>query len=408
MDQYHCYLAKALLSASIISCVLFVGQELYAQGAPVTFGWNSNPERNIAGYRLYYGTSPRLYTNQIDVGYTLTATVADLPAGSVYYFALTAYNLFGFESLFSNGVTYTVPWATPTPGQTPTPGPTVPPGITVMPSSLNFTGVSGGPVPAPQTWTVTTSSGGAWACATNSPWFDVAPPNGTNGSVTTVTPHTQGLMPGTYVQQIAFSAFGLREKDVVVTLTLTPPPPPATTGHDDFNRPDGDLGPNWVKDPAWGTGLTIVGNKVVTSTAGGHYWNGSTFGPNQYSQVRLSGVMGTWSGVLVRANMRPGPYYLARVNLDGTDLYSSVNGSFTLLRHDPRTWTTGDVLKLDVITSTRNTAHLTVYRNGVELFDYNDSTSFIADGQPGIGLRAGVAGMSIDDWQGGAVTEGGR
>ena len=117
--------------------------------------------------------------------------------------------------------------------------------------------------------------------------------------------------------------------------------------------------------------------------------------------------MGTWYGVLVRGNLRPGPYYLARANPNGTDLYSSGN-SFTQLVHDPRPWTTGDVLRLEVQTLVRNTAHLTVYRNGTALFSYDDTANFVANGQPGIGLRAGVANMSIDDWEGGALANGVR
>jgi len=216
------------------------------------------------------------------------------------------------------------------------------------------------------------------------------------------------LVPGTYVQQITFSAFGLPDKVLVVTLTLTPPATPSSIAHDDFNRPNGELGPNWIKDPAWGGGLNIAGNRAVTENSGVHYWNADVFGPDQYSQIRLTGAMGTWSGVLVRGNLRPGPYYLVRVNPGGTDLYSSGNNSFTQLVHDPRPWATGDIVRLEVRTIVRNTAHLAVYRNGTELFSYDDAASFIANGQPGIGLRAGITGMSIDDWEGGVIGNGVR
>ena len=74
------------------------------QSAPVTLVWNRNVGRDIAGYRLYYGTAPHTFTERIDVGNAVTATVSDLSGGTVYFFAVTAYNTAGAESLFSNGV----------------------------------------------------------------------------------------------------------------------------------------------------------------------------------------------------------------------------------------------------------------------------------------------------------------
>jgi hypothetical protein len=207
---------------------------------------------------------------------------------------------------------------------------------------------------------------------------------------------------------VTFSASGLPDRGVVVTLNLTPGPTPTPTPivQDDFNRADGDLGPNWTRDPTWGSGLSISGNEVVAASSGVHYWNANTFGADQYSEIRLTGAVGSWSGVIVRGNPRPAPFYLARVNAAGVDLYSSLNGIFTQLRHDATSWASGDVLRLEVRTAPQNTAHLTVYQNGTELFSYDDAASFIAGGQPGIGLRAGVSGMSLDDWEGGELAEG--
>ena len=133
------------------------------------------------------------------------------------------------------------------------------------------------------------------------------------------------------------------------------------------------------------------------------YWNANTFADDQYSQIRLTGAVGNWSGVIVRGDLRPAPFYLAKVDPGGANLYSSSNGALTLLAHDDTVWATGDVLRLAVRTLGQTTAHLTVYRNGTELLSYDDAGSFIASGQPGIGLRAGTAGMSLDDWEGGSV-----
>jgi hypothetical protein len=60
---------------------------------------------NLAGYKIYYGTVSRTYTNSITIsnpGIT-SYVVENLPSGT-YYFALTAFNNFGIESNMSNEV----------------------------------------------------------------------------------------------------------------------------------------------------------------------------------------------------------------------------------------------------------------------------------------------------------------
>jgi hypothetical protein len=316
MGYYYCCLRRELLTSGIAALLLGVVQAASAQS--VTLSWNANPEHDVAGYRLHYGTAPRVYTQHINVGRLTTATVSSLLGGTTYFFALTAYNTAGFESLFSNGVPYTIPSGTPPPVPTPTP-------------------------------------------------------------LATATPNP----------------------------TVTPTPPPSTA-QDHFNRPDGELGPDWTIDPTWGDGLLISGNKVITASmglqtasTGVHYWNARSFGANQYSQIRLTGVVGSWSAVLVRGNLRPGPYYMVTVKPDGAYLYVWSNGFFAQLAHDVTAWATGDVLRLEVNTVAPNTARLKIYRNGSALFSYDDAVHFVASGQPGIGLHDLAGSMSLDDWEGG-------
>ena len=65
-----------------------------ADGTPVT---------NLAGYRVYYGTSPGDLSQSIEVSGAATTTymVENLAAGT-YYFAIAAYNTSGVESEQSN------------------------------------------------------------------------------------------------------------------------------------------------------------------------------------------------------------------------------------------------------------------------------------------------------------------
>lgn len=72
----------------------------------ITLAWDFNTEPDLAGYKLYFGNSSRNYTQVIDVGMTDQFTIKDLIEGTVFFFALTAYNQKGVESSFSNEVQY--------------------------------------------------------------------------------------------------------------------------------------------------------------------------------------------------------------------------------------------------------------------------------------------------------------
>ena len=91
-----------------VMAALFAGSPAPAQtGQSVTLVWDANPDPDIAGYRVYYGTSSGNYTQSIDVGNVTTATISNLVPGQTYYFVVTDYNTAGLESLPSNEVAYT-------------------------------------------------------------------------------------------------------------------------------------------------------------------------------------------------------------------------------------------------------------------------------------------------------------
>jgi len=58
---------------------------------------------DLAGYKLYYGTMPGQYTQVVTVGSYTTAEIDDLGSGT-YYVTVTAYDIFGNESDFSNEI----------------------------------------------------------------------------------------------------------------------------------------------------------------------------------------------------------------------------------------------------------------------------------------------------------------
>jgi len=81
-------------------------------GASATLAWDAVPVTGVSGYRVYYGTAPGTYEQLpgqgIDVGNSTTYTATGLGSGTVYYFAVTAYNNVT-ESGYSNEVSKQMP-----------------------------------------------------------------------------------------------------------------------------------------------------------------------------------------------------------------------------------------------------------------------------------------------------------
>ena len=63
---------------------------------------------DLAGYKVYYGTSSGVYDNVIDVAEGTTYTLTDI-SPATYYFAVTAYDEGENESDYSNEVSKTIP-----------------------------------------------------------------------------------------------------------------------------------------------------------------------------------------------------------------------------------------------------------------------------------------------------------
>jgi len=74
--------------------------------AQVTLQWDGNPEPDITGYKVHYGTSSGSYDQKINVGKNTTADISSLAEGTTYYFTVTAYTT-ASESDYSNEVSYT-------------------------------------------------------------------------------------------------------------------------------------------------------------------------------------------------------------------------------------------------------------------------------------------------------------
>lgn len=71
--------------------------------------WEPSISASAIGYNIYMGTASGVYGAVFDVGDVTTYTLTDLAAGYTYYFAATAYDIDGLQSVFSNEVSKTIP-----------------------------------------------------------------------------------------------------------------------------------------------------------------------------------------------------------------------------------------------------------------------------------------------------------
>lgn len=119
-----------------LSC-LFLSAAFAAQ---IRIAWDPNSESDLAGYKVYYGTSSRNYGTPINVGNVTTYTITGLTAGQTYYIAVTAYDTANNESDFSNEVSGAATEITQTCTVT-----TNPSGLQILVDNVTYT--------APQTFT---------------------------------------------------------------------------------------------------------------------------------------------------------------------------------------------------------------------------------------------------------------
>jgi hypothetical protein len=107
-------ISLAILIAPILFLHIFTSA---VHAAQISIEWDANGEPDLAGYRVYYGTSSGNYTASADVGINTHCVISNLAQGVTYYFAATAYDSEGNESGFSDEIVYTVPAAvSPSPG----------------------------------------------------------------------------------------------------------------------------------------------------------------------------------------------------------------------------------------------------------------------------------------------------
>jgi carbohydrate binding protein with CBM6 domain/F5/8 type C domain-containing protein/fibronectin type III domain protein len=100
---------------TLVCVVAFIQIGRTAEAGSLTISWDPNPEADIAGYIVNYGTSPGSYSQRLDVGRVTAATLTSLTDGVVYYVAVAAYNASGTTSPLSAEVSGLPTVAAPAP-----------------------------------------------------------------------------------------------------------------------------------------------------------------------------------------------------------------------------------------------------------------------------------------------------
>lgn len=102
------YLRRRRLLLALLS-LLILNHHTLAFAGEAILTWDPNSEEDLAGYRVYVGLMPGVYSPPIDVGRVNSWTALNLTEGLTYHFAITAYDTDGNESGFSNEARKTIP-----------------------------------------------------------------------------------------------------------------------------------------------------------------------------------------------------------------------------------------------------------------------------------------------------------
>lgn len=88
-------------SGNGIDCVQASSAGLTLKWDPPTTYEDGSPLTDLEGYKIYYGSADNDLVESVDVGPNMSYTITPSSQGK-WYFAVTAYNLSGTESRYSN------------------------------------------------------------------------------------------------------------------------------------------------------------------------------------------------------------------------------------------------------------------------------------------------------------------
>jgi hypothetical protein len=98
-------LLKTIYIVAAAFCFMVFIHPSSVLAAHISLAWDSVDDPALAGYRLYYGTASRSYTAVVDVGTATDCSLENLTDRTTYFVAVTAVDISGLESDYSNEVT---------------------------------------------------------------------------------------------------------------------------------------------------------------------------------------------------------------------------------------------------------------------------------------------------------------
>jgi hypothetical protein len=100
--------ASASLAAFNIQVVATATGSATLSWTPPTQNTDGSALSNLAGYKVYWGTSQGNYSNSVNIDAGLSRYVVEQLTPATWYFTVTALNATGVESGFSNVTTKTI------------------------------------------------------------------------------------------------------------------------------------------------------------------------------------------------------------------------------------------------------------------------------------------------------------
>jgi hypothetical protein len=100
---------KVLVASAFGACVFMIPNGVHsATSNSATLQWAANQETDLAGYRVYHGTTSGNYGGPQNVGMTPSYQYTNLEPNKTHYFSVTAYDTAGNESPPSPEVSKTI------------------------------------------------------------------------------------------------------------------------------------------------------------------------------------------------------------------------------------------------------------------------------------------------------------
>jgi hypothetical protein len=96
---------KITRTLALVTVVLLAAAGTVTLAGTASLAWDPVADADLAGYRVYYGTSPTSYTQSVDVGNVTQTTISGLTDCTTYYFGVKAYDTAANQSsTYSNQV----------------------------------------------------------------------------------------------------------------------------------------------------------------------------------------------------------------------------------------------------------------------------------------------------------------